>query len=62
MEKKIKIKRIIWIVLLILAILSFVITLGVGIWHSIFGIHYGSSDSYNIGNNKISNVEEKNKE
>ena len=41
MEKKIKIKKIIWTVLLIVAILPFVITLAVGIWHSIFGIHDG---------------------
>ena len=41
MEKKTKIKRIIWIVLLVIATLPFVITLGVGIYSSIFGIHDG---------------------
>ena len=41
MEKKVKFKKIIWTILLIVAILPFVITLGIGIYHSIFGIHDG---------------------
>ena len=41
MEKKIKIKKIIWTLLLAIAILPFVITLGVGIWSSIFGTYDG---------------------
>lgn len=41
MEKKIKIKKIIWTILLIIGILTFVITLAIGAYHSIFGIHDG---------------------
>lgn len=41
MEKKIKVKRIIWSILLIIAILPFVITLSVGVYHSIVGAHDG---------------------
>ena len=41
MEKKIKVKKIIWTVLLIIGILPFVVTLGVGIYHSIAGTHDG---------------------
>ena len=41
MKKKIKIKKIIWTILLIMGILPFVITLGVGIYHSIVGTNDG---------------------
>ena len=41
MEKKMKVKKIIWMVLLIIGILPFVITLGVGVYHSIVGTHDG---------------------
>lgn len=41
MKKKIKIKRIIWTILLIIAILPFVITLFIGIDSAITGTHDG---------------------
>lgn len=41
MEKKIKVKKLIWWVLSIIGILPFVITLSVGVYHSIVGAHDG---------------------